>query len=91
MTTPESKLLPEGLPVSSVLDEPEFTDITMNGEVYTRYRVVRLTHEFVAHPEGWTHLANVVRVRRPAIGVALLQVKDRSIEESRVTLSPVNG
>lgn len=90
MTTPESRLLPEALPVSSVLDDPEFTDITMDGEVYTLFRVVRLTHEFPAHPEGWTHLANVVRVRDPAIGVALLLVKDRSIEESRVTLSPVN-
>lgn len=90
MSIPESRLLPEALPVSEVLDDPEFTDVTTDGEVYTRYRVVRLTHEFTAHPEGWTHLANVVRMREPAIGVALLQVKARSIEESRVTLSPIN-
>ena len=87
MSVPESRILPEGLPVSSVLDDPEFTEVTMDGEVYTLYRVVRLTHEFVSHPEGWTHLANVARVREPAIGVAHLQVVERAIEEARVVLS----
>lgn len=73
--------------MSSVLDDPEFTEVTMDGEVYTLYRVVRLTHEFVRHPEGWTHLANVARIREPAIGVAHLQVIERAIEEARVVLS----
>ena len=91
MSTPESRLLPEGMAVSECLDDPEFTDVTMDGEVYTLYRVVRLTHEFVDHPEGWTHLANVARVREPAIGVAHLLVRNRAIEESKVTLSVVDG
>ena len=73
--------------MSSVLDDPEFTEVTMDGEVYTLYRVVRLTHEFVRHPEGWTHLANVARIREPAIGVAHLHVIERAIEEARVVLS----
>ena len=73
--------------MSSVLDDPEFTEVTMDGEVYTLYRVVRLTHEFVRHPDGWTHLANVARIREPAIGVAHLQVIERAIEEARVVLS----
>lgn len=73
--------------MTAFLDDPEFTDVTMDGEVYTRYRVVRVTHEFITHSEGWTHLANVVRVREPAIGVAHLLVRSRTIEDSRVTLS----
>lgn len=88
MPVPEWRLLPESLPVSSVIDDDEFSDVTMEGEVYTRYRVVRITHEFIEHPEGWTHLANVARVRERAIGVAHLLVRHRVIEESRVTLSP---
>ena len=82
-------LLPEGLDVTDIVDDPEFTEVTRNGEVYTLYRIVRLTHEATSHPEGWTHMANVVRVRNPAIGVALLKVVDRSIDDARVTLSPV--
>ena len=85
------RLLPEGEPVSSVLDDPEFTDVTMDGEVYTRFRVVRITHELVNHQEGWTHLANVTRVRDPAIGVAHLMVRNRVIEDSTVTLSSEQG
>jgi hypothetical protein len=45
--------------------------------------------EAVDHPDGWTHMANVVRVRNPSLGVALLQVVDRVIEDARVTLSGV--
>lgn len=72
----------------TVVDDPEFTDVSRDGEIYTRYRIVRITHEAENHPDGWTHMANVVRVRRHALGVALLRVKDRIIEESRVTLAP---
>lgn len=82
-------LLPEGLFVTDVVDDPEFTEVTRNGEVYTLYRIVRLTHEATSHPEGWTHMANVVRVRNPAIGVALLKVVNRAIDDARVTLSIV--
>lgn len=82
-------LLPEGLVVTDVVDDPEFTEVTRNGEVYTLYRIVRLTHEATSHPEGWTHMANVARVRNPAIGVALLKVVGRSIDDARVTLSIV--
>ena len=74
-----------------MLDDPEFTDVTMDGEVYTRFRVVRITHELVNHPEGWTHLAIVTRVRDPAIGVAHLMVRNRVIEDSTVTLSSEQG
>jgi len=34
-------------------------------------------------------MANVVRVRTPAIGVALLRVVDHVIEDAKVTLSNV--
>lgn len=80
-------LLPEGTPTSEIVDDPEFTEVTRNGEVYTLFRIVRITHESTTHPQGWTHIANVVRVRNPAIGVALLRVEARTIEDASVTLS----
>lgn len=89
MPDPVSRILPEGLAVSSVVEDEEFTEVTADGEVYTRYRIVRFTHELADHPDGWTHLANVARVSDNALGVAHLLVKDRVIEESFVKLSPV--
>jgi len=83
------QLLPEGTETSSIVDDAEFTEVTRNGEVYTLFRVVRITHESSNHPRGWTHMANVVRVREPALGVALLKVIDRVIEDASVTLADV--
>ena len=82
------RLLPEQFDTYSVVDDVEFTDVSRDGEIYTRYRIVRITHEAESHPDGWTHMANVVRVRKKALGVALLRVKDRIIEDSQVTLAP---
>lgn len=87
MSDHKSRLLPEGLPTTELVDDIEFTEVTDNGEVYTLYRIVRFTEEFIGHPEGWTHVANVVRVREPARGVSYLQIRDRSIHEARVTLA----
>ena len=89
MSNDPFRLLPAGIDVADIVDDPEFTEVTRNGEVYTLYRIVRITHEAVDHPDGWTHMANVVRVRNPSLGVALLQVVDRVIEDARVTLSGV--
>ena len=85
------RLLPEGFPTDSVVDDPEFTVVSDNGEVYTLFRIVRVTHEAIHHPDGWTHMANVVRVRNPALGVARLRIADRVIEEAAVTLAPPQG
>lgn len=86
---PETRLvlLPEGQDTGAIVDDPEFTEVTNQGEVYTLYRVVRFTHEIFDHPQKWTHMANVVRVRRTALGVALLRVVDRAIDDAKVTLS----
>lgn len=73
----------------SVIDDPEFTDVSEDGETYTRYRIVRVTHEAPAHPDGWTHMANVVRVRKHALGVALLRVANRVIEDSMVSVTSI--
>lgn len=81
------RILPEGISTDEVVDDPEFTEVTRNGEVYTLFRIIRITHEATDHPEGWTHLANVARVRSPAIGVAHLKVIDRVIEDAKVMLS----
>lgn len=89
MNTDPFHLLPEATESIDIIDDPEFTEVTRNGEVYTLYRIVRITHAATNHPDGWTHMANVVRVRKPAIGVALLLVVNRVIEDARVTLSNV--
>jgi len=81
------RLLPEGIPVHDVVEDPEFTDVTESGEVYTLYRIVRFTHEATDKLARWTHIANVARQRNPAIGVAHLRIANRVIEESQVTLS----
>lgn len=82
-------LLSESADTHDVVNDAEFTEVTGNGEKYTLFRIVRITHDATNHPEGWTHLANVVRVRNPAIGVARLRVVDRVIEDAKVTLSHV--
>lgn len=81
-------LLPEGHATDEVVDDPVFTDITNDGEIYTLYRVIRFTHVATNHPDGWTHCANVVRVHGPRIGVARLRIVDRVIVRSTVELSP---
>lgn len=88
MNADNYRILPEGTDTSEVVDDPEFTDVTENGEVYTLYRIVRITHEVTGHPEGWTHVANVVRVRDTAIGTALLRVIDRIIDDARTSMVP---
>lgn len=82
------RLLSEGVDTFSIVDDPEFSEVSLDGEIYTRYRIVRFTHEATDHPDGWTHMANVVRVRREALGVALLKVVNRVIEDAIVTLAP---
>jgi hypothetical protein len=83
------QLLPESVPTDDIVDDPEFTEVTRNGEIYTLFRIVRVTHESTNHPDGWTHLANVVRIRKPAIGVAHLRIIARVIEDAKVILSAV--
>lgn len=90
MSDDQFVLLPEGLIVADLVDDPEFTEVSENGEVYTLFRIVRITHEAVNHPEGWTHLANVTRVRNPAIGVARLRVTDHAVDDAKVTLSGID-
>jgi hypothetical protein len=88
MAEPTYRLLSELAKVEDYLDEAVFTDVTEEGESYCRHRVTRITHEISGHPGGWTHMANVVPVRSSGIGVALLRVVNRAIEDSEVTLSP---
>lgn len=81
------RLLPEGAYVDDFVGDPVFTDITVDGEVYTLYRIVRVTHEAINQNLHWTHRANVAAVRSNLFGVALLRVIDRVIQDARVTLS----
>ena len=91
MAEPTYRLLSELTKVDDFLDEAVFTDVTNEGETYTRYRVVRVTHEVSNHPREWTHMANVVPVRTSGIAVALLRVVNRAIEDSEVTVSRSGG
>ena len=90
MSTPRYVLLSEATTISDYVDNPVFTDVTNDGETYTTYRIVRITHEVFEHPDDWTHLANVTRVRNPAIGVARLRVTDHAVDDAKVTLSGID-
>jgi hypothetical protein len=79
------RILPEGTLTESIVNDAHFTEITDDGEIYVLYRIVKFTH-FTDSPHlNWTHRANVVGVRKPNMGVALLRVVDRTIEDSHVT------
>ena len=85
MTEPRFTLLSELSSNSDFVDDPVFTDVTDDGERYTLYRIARITHTIMGHPDGWTHMANVSLEREIGLGVALLRIVDRLIEESSVT------
>ena len=87
MAEPDHRILPEDTSTGSVVDDPVFTEVTGSGEIYTRYRIVRFTHEILDDPDGWTHVANVVSLRSGRIGTARLKVEERSITESCVKLT----
>ena len=88
MNAPNERLLPEATEIKSFVDDPEFTEVTSHGEIYTLYRIVRMTHEITDHPDKWTHRANVVRVRNTAIGTAFLRIINREIIDAKVTITP---
>ena len=85
MTGPQYTLLSELSANTDFVDDPLFTDVTNDGETYTLYRIARFTHSIEGHPDGWTHMANVSPEREIGLGVALLRIVDRQIEESSVT------
>lgn len=70
--------------VRQILDNPIFTDVTDGGETYTTYRVIRIVHTFASHPSGWTHIAEVTPLRSRGLFEAFLDVRQKSIERSKV-------
>lgn len=88
MNSPQYVLLSEAASILDYVDNPVFTDVTKDGEVYTTYRIVRITHEVIDHPDGWTHLANVSLEFNIGIGVAHLRLKDKVVEDSRIKPTP---
>ncbi len=80
----ESHLAPAELEVLDVVDDPVFTDVTENGEVYRKYRIVRFVYEFSRHPQGWTHLAVAVATRNSHEVEVFLHIVNRVVEESYV-------
>jgi hypothetical protein len=88
MTTPRYVLLSEGTAVSDYVENPVFTDVTNDGEIYTTYRIVRITHEVFEHPDDWSHLANVTLEFNIGIGVAHLRLKNKVVEASRIKPTP---
>jgi len=88
MSSPQYVLLSEATSVSDYVNNPVFTDVTKDGEVYTTYRIVRITHEVIDHPDYWTHLANVSLEFNIGIGVAHLRLKDKVVEDSHIKPTP---
>jgi hypothetical protein len=88
MTTPRYVLLSEATTISDYVNNPVFTDVTNDGEIYTTYRIVRITHEIFEHSEEWTHLANVSLEFSIGIGVAHLLLKNKVVEASRIKPTP---
>jgi hypothetical protein len=88
MSTPKIIVLSESLEPSDFVDYDIFTDVTKDGEIYTSYRIVRVTHALVDDPDGWNYIANVVGIHEERIGVAYLKVEDRMINDSLIPLSP---
>ena len=88
MTSPRYVLLSESTAVSDYVENPVFTDVTNDGEIYTTYRIVRITHEVFEHPDDWTHLANVTLEYNIGIGVAHLRLKNKVVEASRIKPTP---
>lgn len=88
MSSPQYLLLSEATTISDYVDNPVFTDVTKDGEIYTTYRIVRITHEVIDHPDEWTHLANVSLEFNIGLGVAHLRLKNKVVEDSRIKLTP---
>jgi hypothetical protein len=88
MSSPQYVLLSEATSISDYVDNPVFTDVTEDGEIYTTYRIVRITHEVIDHPDHWTHLANVSLEFNIGIAVAHLRLKDKVVEDSHIKPTP---
>lgn len=89
MTQAGWRLLPESTLTFNIVDNAEFTVVTGDGEIYTLFRIVRITHECTSAELAWTHLANVARIVDHVIGVARLQIVEKVIIDAAVTLSDV--
>jgi hypothetical protein len=87
MSIPRTVVLSESLETSDFVQYDIFTDVTNDGEIYTSFRIVKVTHAIVDDPDDWNYVANVVGIHESHIGVAHLKVVDRMITQSKVTLS----
>lgn len=88
MSNSRTIVLSESLEISDFVEYDVFTDVTKDGEIYTSYRIVRMTHAIIDDPDGWNYVANVVDINEGHMGVAYLKVEDRMINDSLITLSP---
>jgi hypothetical protein len=88
MSGPRTIVLSESLETNDFVRYDIFTDVTHDGEVYTSYRIVRITHALIEDPDGWNYIANVTGIHQSVIAVAHLKVEDQLVIESKVTLTP---
>jgi len=89
MPIDDERLLPEGVLVTAIVDDPFFFNDTATTEIYTLFRIVRMTHDLMNNPEGWTHRGNITRLADSAIGTALFRIVDREVVDVRVRLAPI--
>ena len=86
-TDPLFELVSELANVDDFVEEEVFTEVSDDGEIYTTYRIVRITDLISNHPERWTHRANVVRIDAPIIGVCLLRIEERIVMDAQVVFT----
>ena len=70
--------------VSEVVDDPVFSNVSEFGEVYELFEIQNISHEYLNHPQRWTHRAQVRRHNSHEIFNAELRVVNFSIEDSVV-------
>lgn len=82
------RLLAESTTTDEIVDCPDFTVVSGDGEIYTLFHIVRITHDCTESHDTWSHLANVWRAADHAMGVARITVVDRVIVDASVTMAP---
>ena len=70
--------------VCEIIDDPVFSHVMENGEVYEAFEVIAVTREYINHPHHWTHGVTVKHQLSQKLFSADLRVLNFCIDESEV-------
>lgn len=70
--------------VCDVIDDPMFSHVVDNGEIYEAFEVTAITREYINHPHHWTHSATVKHLLTQKLFTADLRIRNFCIDESEV-------